>query len=111
MNLSDFVSDTLVEIMTGVVSAQKRWGEGGEKGHINPLWGGYTDGAKSIREVNFDVAVTVSDSESGDAKGGIKVLGIGEIGATTKGETVNSRVSRIAFSVPIAPPIVFLGDE
>lgn len=108
MNLSEFVSDTLVEIMNGVVSAQAQWTKGGQKGHINPVWGGYEAGHKNVREVQFDVAVTVTEADSGGVKGGIKVLGLGEIGAEGQKSHSNSQVSRIAFSVPIAPPIVFI---
>jgi hypothetical protein len=52
MKLSEFVSDTLVEIMSGVVSAQKAWTAGGEKGHINPVCGGYQQAPRNIREVH-----------------------------------------------------------
>lgn len=108
MKLSEFVSDTLVEIMDGVVSAQRKWTEGGQKGHINPLWGGYAEASKNIREVSFDVAVTVSESTTGGAKAGIKVVGIGGLGGNLQTEVANSKVSRIAFTIPIAPPIIFI---
>ena len=110
MKLSEFVSDTLVEIMNGVVSAQAQWTESGQKGHINPVWGGYEAGHKNIREVQFDVAVTVTEAASGGTKGGIKVLSLGEIGAEGQKSHSNSQVSRIAFTVPIAPPIIFIEE-
>jgi hypothetical protein len=110
MKLDQFVSDTLIEIMTGVADAQHRWATGGKKGTINPVWGGYEKGQQAVREVTFDVAVTVSESTNGKVDGGIKVVGVGvEAGLNKKAE--NSNVSRISFSVPVAPPIVFIHDD
>ena len=108
MKLSEFVSDTLVEIMEGVVAAQEQWTAGGKKGHINPVWGGYAEGHKNIQNVTFDVAVTVSESSKGEAKAGIKVLAVGELGGTKALEQQSSNVSRISFIIPIAPPIIFI---
>lgn len=53
--------------------------------------------------LEFDVAVTVESSKSGKTTGGgIKVWGIGEIGAGENTDYKNSTVSRIKFGVDIA---------
>jgi hypothetical protein len=108
MKLSEFVADTLVEVMRGVQTAQAQWSETGNKGFINPVWGGYDQGPKNIREVQFDVAVTATEEATGTGKAGIKVLGIAELGADGERSRSTSSVSRIAFSIPIAPPILYV---
>ncbi len=111
MKLKDFVSDTLVEIMEGVATAHDRWSNSGQKGHINPVWGGYEEAHKAIKDVTFDVAVTVEETSSGEVGGGIRVLGIGNAEGRGSKATQNSRVSRISFSIPISPTIVFLETD
>lgn len=48
--------------------------------------------------LDFDIAVSIETSESGDAKGGIKVLAF-SVGATADASIKNSTVSRVRFGV------------
>ena len=61
---------------------------------------------KGVKEqrtaVEFDVAVTVESINAGKGGGGIKVLGIAEIGVSGSTELKNSTVSRVSFGVDIA---------
>lgn len=60
-------------------------------------------GVKETRTaLEFDVAVTVESTDSGNGGGGIKVLGIGQIGASVSTEQKNSTVSRVSFGVDIS---------
>jgi hypothetical protein len=108
MNLSEFVESTLLEIMDGVSRAQDQWHACGRKGHVNPHWGGYEQGEKTLREVAFDVAVTVEDGTAKEAKGGLRVVSIIEAGGSAKAESKSSSVSRVSFSVPISPPVIYI---
>lgn len=56
------------------------------------------------QDVEFDIAVTVSDEVSGKANAGIKVLSVG-IGGEGAKAAKESTVSRVKFTVPIIPPV------
>jgi hypothetical protein len=105
MNLSDFVSETLVEVQKGVQNAIRRCSDLETNGVINPVWGDAEDASRSdIREVTFDIALTTVDKSTGGITGGIRVMGIG-VGGESKANAERSHVSRIHFSIPIVPPV------
>ncbi|MDN3640373.1 hypothetical protein QWY82_16380 [Simiduia curdlanivorans] len=111
MKLKDFISNTLFEIQEGVQEAQRLVKKADTSGVINPVWKSASEANKSdIREVQFDVAVTVIEKTGGKAGGAIKVMGIG-IGADISGGGENSYVSRIQFSIPVIPPMTVVKDE
>jgi len=113
MNLKDFVEETINQIASGVVAAQKH-ATGTESGVIINPKGTTTSTrgqlilsndktARSVQEIDFDVAVTVSDGTT--TRGGIGVfVGPVGLGAQGKSEATNQSVSRIKFSVPIMFP-------
>lgn len=107
MNLEEFISEALGQIVRGVSSARKAAGEAGAE--ISPSLKGEDKGrlqssnGKNVVLVSFDIAVT---AESGtDTKGGIGVVSgifnLGSSGASTKSEAT---VSRVAFTVPVGLP-------
>lgn len=105
MNLKEFVSETLVEIQEGVQAAIQRTRELKTSGVINPVWGTSRDvGVDHVKEVKFDIAVTVSDKSSEKLGGGIKVIGLYFGGDASEAEE-RSHVSRIQFTVPIIHPM------
>lgn len=112
MNLKDFVSETLSEIIEGVKNAKQAAVQSGAE--INPeVWGDTKDivrqglmkmsGHKTVSIVDFDVAVTAIEGQG--TKGGVGVF-VGAIGLGSHGESnkENSTISRIKFSVPVALP-------
>ncbi len=105
MDLKEFVAETLVEIQQGVQLAIKRCEELKTNGVINPVWGTSKDvGGSHIKEVKFDIAVTVNDKTAGKIGSGIKVMGI-NIGGDVSESEESGHVSRIQFSIPIVPPV------
>lgn len=88
MKLSDFIAETVAEISKGVRQAREAevfpWIA---PGHVEnkPVW--------KAKDIQFDIAVT----EASGGKGGISVVGFGNIGGETRTETVN----RISFSLPV----------
>jgi len=62
-------------------------------------------GVVSVQEVQFDVAVTASQTEGKEAKVGIEVVGI-SLGVGVKGDTQSEAVSvsRLRFSVSVVFP-------
>ncbi len=112
INIEDFVSEVLQQLINGVKKAQQHAKDNGA--HIN------SDRIKRVattndlrmsnqmldvivQEVEFDVAVSVSNQ--GNLKGGmglvVPVLGIGY---QAEKETTNATVSRIKFKIPVAFP-------
>lgn len=98
MDVKDFVSETLMQIVQGVVEAQTHTKDKGAV--VVP----YHDFHKTV---NFDVAVTVVEGKETTGKAGISVWSIGA-GVGGKSESSSSTVSRIKFDIPVELP---KGDE
>lgn len=96
MDLQEFVTESLKQIMTGVSNAQKDPANTGVINAILPGTGLYTP----VQQIEFDVAVTVSQEKG--TKGGIGIF-VGAVGVGTQGQSQSSNisVSRIKFSVPV----------
>lgn len=111
MELKEFVSLALQQIVAGIAEAQNVT-EGGE---INPkIWRSQREAAvklkilesnagRWIHLVEFDVAVTVAEGTA--TKSGMGLL-VGALTLGTSGQSTNqnSTVSRIKFEVPVAWP-------
>ena len=107
MKLSDFVRETLVEIVAGVTAADvdatgarisgATVFDSTTKSDYHVTSGTYAG------DVEFDVAVTVLESSSidGGIKAGISILGLSG-GAGSKSE--GSSGSRVKFAVPVVLP-------
>lgn len=105
MELKEFIAETLFEIQQGVEDAIRKTQTHDTAGAINPVFGTEARTSSSnIREVSFDIAVTVNDKSTDKIGGGIKVMGVG-IGAKVETNAESSHVSRIQFSIPIIPPV------
>ena len=110
MDLKEFVSETLQQIVSGVEDAQNKLGNSGQ---VNPkIWMAQREQAAKhkilesssgqwIHLVNFDVAVTVTEGKG--TKGGIGlVIGPVTLGSAGESKVESASVSRIQFEVPIA---------
>ncbi len=109
MELKDFISETLKEIVNGIEAAQ--WDTAEKGAYINPVLScdAFPDPSTSsiirlrnglrtvVQPIHFDVCITSSESKSG--KAGIKVVS-GNIESSTATE------SRIKFVIPISLPIM-----
>lgn len=112
MDLQQFISQTLVQIVSGVKDAQKETNDTGAK--INPsIHSSEASMAKhgilssSMHEVahivEFDVALTVVEGTG--TKGGIGVFaGAVTLGSSGQSKAENTSVSRVKFSVPVSLP-------
>ncbi len=114
LNLEDFIAQSLVQIVNGVVESQKRIAELG--GKINPTgyvvqpsgqlnWdkSGYGTQHEIGQVVEFDVAVVAGENK--DIKGGMGVFVSGvTVGYQAGKSKENSSVSRVRFSVPLFLP-------
>lgn len=111
MDLKDFVSQTLVQIVEGVVSASARVSELG--GAVSPDYNAKTEGAlgrsrdgksRPVQAVEFDVAVVAGTESSMEAGGGLKISVI-SVGAKGSGTDREQTTSRIQFVVPLQLPV------
>jgi hypothetical protein len=111
MELKEFVSETIKQVIDGVITAQEYATTKDSK--VNPKLTFRTDQGmqmwekatgQPIQSIEFDIAVTAS--EGSKAQGGVAVL-IGVFGGGTKGQVEESsqKLNRIKFSVPISLPI------
>ncbi len=95
MELQEFIATTLKNIADGVQQAAKNLGHENSEAAINPRTSDSKFGYNA-QTVDFDIAVTTTESKGGSAKAGIKVLG-----AEGQAKKEDSTVSRIRFSVPM----------
>jgi hypothetical protein len=95
MNIEDFISETLTQIISGVNKAQDALKK--TSGCSIAPYG------KNAEAVEFDVAVTAAESK--ESKGGLAVS-VCSIGAGIQGasEASRSTVSRVKFAVKIQLP-------
>lgn len=110
MNLDDFVSETLKQIIKGVAAAQEFGNSHNAK--VNPITARFhssTEGQAFCQEtgvplqhVAFDVAVTVSEKQT--ASGEVTTVGSISVSPASANTTQNSSVSRIKFEVPVLLP-------
>lgn len=112
MNLKEFISETLSQIIEGVKDAQEKAKNHGSK--VNPyIWKNpenlsrhnFTEasGGEIMQIIDFDVALTATQKKG--TKGGIGIFagGLG-IGSQGQSNSDNTSVSRVKFKVPITLP-------
>lgn len=112
MRLQNFISETLKEIIAGVKEAQSFAASQGAR--VNPPWrktlklqacsvrDAYT--GQLLQNVEFDVAVTLTEESEAKGGAGIFVAAIG-LGVQGKTDISSSSISRVKFSVPVSLPI------
>ncbi|TGD70331.1 hypothetical protein E4634_21170 [Mangrovimicrobium sediminis] len=116
MNLKQFVSESLVEIIEGITDAQARIAS--EDAQVVPnvsnlftksqsggtnLALGWDSNGNLIHILEFDVAVTAT--EGTETKGGIGVVaGMFAVGSQGRSEEMSQSISRLKFRVPISFP-------
>ena len=111
MNLKEFVSETIVQIIEGVIDANDRTKQYGAVVSPN-IAGSQEHGAKhgfvaskdgAAQMIHFDVALEAKEGTG--TKGGIGVVtGIFSLGSAGQSSAESSTVSRVKFGVPIVLP-------
>jgi hypothetical protein len=112
VELKEFVSEALANVIQGVLDAQSTLGDNGK--YINPELstgqGSLEDQGRLVsihgqlvQSVEFDVAVTVTSGKG--TKGGIGVVaGVFALGSQGQSTSENTAVSRLKFTVPLTLP-------
>ncbi len=108
MDLREFVEETIAALVEASMSLQDRYEESevlinppapqSGSGVFHPGSGNYT--FRHVRDVEFDVALTVGAETSGGGRAGLKVFSA-EIGASGEHARSSEQVSRVKFSIPI----------
>ena len=105
--LKDFVSNSLTEILDGIVDAQKKAKK--INATVIPKRQQYSkeqlrkEGYDRVKEIEFDIAVSAKSGTK--TKGGIGVVAaVFSVGANRTSNFTNSTVSRLRFSVPVLLP-------
>lgn len=112
MDIKEFVAGALTQLVQGLNDAQGEIMKAG--GSVNPpvletdqrrlIFCNNTESGKTIiAEIEFDIALTVTQSEGNKAAIGVFTALIGA-GAQTQAESVGQNTSRIKFSVPVLFP-------
>jgi len=123
MDIQEFVKASIIGIMSGIKEAQKEYDQGNSAFDplICPAWGpplseigGSAKGhADKIHELEFDLAIKISETSSAKANGSakVKVIGVysGELGCKAESSGIQSTISRISFKVPVRYPLAILG--
>ena len=94
MDVKEFLSETMKQVVEGILDAQKQTKN---KGAIVVPHGG------SEKVVRFDIAVAVTEGTQASGVGSLQVYGDGsDVGG--KSESSNSIVHRVQFEVPVEYP-------
>ncbi len=115
MELKDFVADALFQIMKGVKDAASREGMVGTVSpafKVRPVDSSAPEAAKRrdvdwekyIQEIEFDIAVTITDKLTGGGKAGAQILSVINLGAEGTTSRENIIVNKIKFAVPVIYP-------
>ena len=117
MELQEFISTTLVQIVKGIENAKEQLKDSkaiinprnvSTGGVTHPSIHGYLDTHKQfykvVQKIDFDVAVTAEKAKETSGAIGIHVGSIG-LGSKGRSESNSSVVSRIQFSIPIVLPM------
>ncbi len=92
MDLKDFISKTISDVVTGLKESS---GLTSKKIDLASI------GSTNRRHIEFDVAVAAEKVDQNKGGGKIEVFSIAEIGLERGSETKNSTVSRIKFGVRV----------
>jgi hypothetical protein len=106
MNLQEFVSESLKQILSGVAEARIEYPES-----VSPNISRADDAPKMLTAyghiyspvtmIDFDVAVTVQSKTEAGVKGGLFIVSAG-IGSNASTASEHQTVSRLKFSIPLA---------
>ena len=114
MDIKDFIKESLQQIVDGITEANTALEA---KGASIPTTGVAGDGVwwtlvkegkdqhtKHAMRIDFDLAVTVSQSDNLKAGGGISIASLANAGAASENISQSEAVSRIKYTIPLQLP-------
>ncbi len=108
MDLKEFTKQTLLQIVAASNEVNEELEDLGAyipnkeiyKNHGSYRMADIVDGANII-DVEFDVAVTATESEGNDGSGKLKVMSLVEMGGGVNSKFENQTVSRVKYVLPL----------
>lgn len=105
MDVKEFTKQTLLQIVEGVQEANEVMESSGAYVTNEALYNskGATLSAKRLNvvEIDFDVAITTTDTEGSNGGAGIKVASFMNIGGNMESKSENQTISRIRYTLPL----------
>lgn len=102
MDLKEFTKQTLVQIVEGAHEANAYFAEQGGRVRIDqPAPYGSKGTVPSIIDVDFDVAITATETEGLNGGGGLKVASFISIGGGAESKAENQTVSRVKYTLKL----------
>lgn len=113
MDLKEFLSETLVQMVEGIEDAQRRTVDKKDV-RVNPTIAlpsselvkhaiVNSSGRHAAQVVQFDIAITATEGTG--TKGGVGVVaGVFNLGSSGQSHAENATVSRIKFTIPVVLP-------
>lgn len=107
MELKNFISNTLIDIVEGVNEAQEHFKENKIECYVCPPMKKHdkevSDRGLPIENIDFDIAVSISKDKGTKGSVGI-VISQFKLGSQGESKSKDSSSSRIKFSVPLTLP-------
>ncbi len=117
MDIKDFIKETLTQIAESINETNQELGNQHSfvaTENITTASGmpqndmySYKDGiAHLVREIHFDLAITVSDTSAQSGKGSIEVLSLFHAGGSKENQNASIITHKLTFTLPLALPII-----
>jgi hypothetical protein len=104
VELKEFVTKTLVNLIEGVKAAQLQVGEGVIVPNVNRGFGHYAQmGYTNLQAIEFEIQVRVEKAEGKEAKIGVASIITGNMGEQKRDS--DEHTSTLRFKIPVALPI------
>lgn len=103
MDLKEFTTQTLVQIVEGVNEVNRQLGQiGGFVPNVNIMNSRrYISGTQEdVVDVEFDVAITATESDGKSGGAGIKVVAF-NLGGNVESKIENQTISRVKYTLPL----------
>lgn len=117
MDVKEFIKETLTQIVEGINEANQQMGSKGafvassnlQENNGLPKGGTtyYEDSNNRrhvVREIDFDISVSVSDTSQTEGKGGLQVYSLFHANGGVENCNSSNSSHRIKFSIPLALP-------
>ena len=100
MDLKEFTKQALVQIVEGTKEANAVIKQYNAHIHIEDE-DCFTGTSYPLTNVDFDVAITATETEGANGGGGIKVMGVFNAGGEIESKTENQTISRVKYTIPL----------
>lgn len=113
MELKEFITETISQIIDGVLEVQKKYKDqnvlinpdcyrGSDNEYALPPKSGYYIPAPRVQHIDMDIALSVT--ENSGKKSGIGIAKIINAGVSSESTAQNSTISKVRFNIPICLP-------